>query len=84
MTTLTDFNMMPFEKKCDIIAFDSNYLEHRVIGQTKIFLYHAQQFFIEVYYSSKQAKVLMIEAFASVNNLDPYLEKISIADLNIK
>jgi hypothetical protein len=83
MTTLTDFSAMPFEKKCDIIAFGSNYLEHRVTGETKVFLYQAEQFFIEVYFSSKQAKVLMINAFADINSLDAYLDNISLADLDL-
>ena len=33
MKTLTDFRVMPFEKKCDVITFNGNYLAHRTLGE---------------------------------------------------
>ncbi|HTJ52362.1 MAG TPA: hypothetical protein VL443_23045 [Cyclobacteriaceae bacterium] len=81
MLTLTDFRVMPFEKKCDVITFTSNYLVHRTLGDCKVFLYHAEHFYIEVFYSPKHAKVLMINAFEKTIGLEPYLDKISLADL---
>lgn len=81
MTTITDFRVMPFEKKCDVITFYSNYLTHRTVGECKVFLYHAQDFFIEVFYSSKNSKVLMINAFEKVDGLESYLDSIGLAEL---
>lgn len=83
MITLTDFRIMPFEKKCDVITFNGNYLLHRTIGDCKVFLYHADKFYIEVFYTPKHAKVLMINAFDKAIGLEPYLNKISLADLAI-
>ena len=80
--TLDDFRTMPFEKKCDVITFQGNYLIHRVIGECKVFLYHTNEFFIEVFFSTTHQKVLMINAFDNPKGLDAYLDKISLADLN--
>ena len=81
MYTLQDFRIMPFEKKCDVITFNGSYLSQRTLGDCKVFLYHASMFFIEVFYSPKHQKVLMINAFDKPIGLDPYLDKISLADL---
>ncbi len=81
MYTLQDFRIMPFEKKCDVITFNASYLSQRILGDCKVFLYHASQFFIEVFYSPKHQKVLMINAFDKPAGLDPYLDKISLVDL---
>jgi hypothetical protein len=81
MYSLQDFRVMPFEKKCDLITFKGNYLTQRMLGDCKVFLYHASDFYIEVFYSPKYQKVLMINAFDKAIGLDPYLDKISLADL---
>ena len=82
MLTLTDFRVMPFEKKCDLITFTGNYLAHRTLGECKVFLYYAEGFYIEVFYSPRYQKVLMINAFEKAIGLDPYLDNISLEGLN--
>lgn len=79
--TLDDFRTMSFEKKCDVITFQGNYLVHRVIGECKVFLYHTNEFFIEVFFSTTHQKVLMINAFDNSKGLEPYLDKISLTEL---
>jgi len=81
MYTLQDFRVMPFEKKCDLITFRGNYLTQRMLGDCKVFLYYASDFYIEVFYSPKYQKVLMINAFDKPVGLDPYLDNISLEDL---
>lgn len=83
MLTLQDFRVMPFEKKCDVITFYGNYIAQRSLADCKVFLYFTEGFFIEVFYSPKYKKVLMINAFEKPIGLDPYLDKISLADLAI-
>lgn len=73
---------MPFEKKCDVVTYAGQYLAHRFLGDCKIFLYSAEEFFIEVFYSPKYQKVLMINAFDQLTGIDPYLELVSLADLD--
>jgi hypothetical protein len=81
MTTLRDFQGASFEKKCDWVTGNSNFLVARKLGEAKVYLYHAGDFFIEVYYSPKYKKVLMINAFNNVSGLEPYLENVSLSDL---
>jgi hypothetical protein len=81
MLTLQNFRVMPFEKKCDVITFNGNYLAQRTLADCKVFLYYTEGFFIEVFYSPTYQKVLMINAFEKPIGLDPYLDSISLADL---
>lgn len=81
MINISEFRVMPFEKKCDVVTYFGQYLAHRFLGECKVFLYNTDDFFIEVYYSSKYQKVLMINAFEQDAGLEPYLEIISLSDL---
>lgn len=81
MFTLQNFRVMPFERKCDVITFYGTYLAQRNCAECKVFLYHTDGFFIEVYYSPMHQKVLMINAFDKTIGLEPYLETISLSDL---
>jgi hypothetical protein len=81
MATIQDFRIMPFEQKCDMVTYNGQYLMHRFLGECKVFLYSAEGFFIEVFYSPKYQKVLMINAFDLAIGLEPYLETVSLADL---
>ena len=81
MFTLDDFRVMPFEKKCDVITFQGSYLLQRSLGDCKVFLYSFEDFYIEVFFSPKFQKVLMINAFDKIVGLAPYLEMISLEDL---
>jgi len=81
MITLADFQKASFEEKCDWVTASSNYLFARKLGDAKVYLYHASEFFIEVYYSPTYKKILMINAFNGASGLDPYLENISLRDL---
>mgnify|MGYP001157891809 CR=1 FL=1 len=81
MLSVQEFRTMPFEKKCDIVTYDGQYLTFRQLGDCKVFLYSTDNFFVEVYYTTKYQKVLMINAFESTRGLEPYLDTISLADL---
>lgn len=81
MTTITAFHTMTFQEKCDVITFSAAYLMHRTVGETKVFLYYADGFYIEIFYSSKSAMVLMMNAFDNASGLEPYLDAISLSGL---
>lgn len=81
MRNIEDFKMASFEKKCDLVIAASNYITSRKLADTKIYLYHTGEFFIEVYYSSKYKKVLMINAFDDMAGMEPYLESVSLREL---
>lgn len=83
MITIEDFRVSSFERKCDLVIANSNYIASRKLGDAKVYLYHTGEFFIEVYYSSKYKKVLMINAFDDLLGLETYADNVSLADLKL-
>jgi hypothetical protein len=81
MLTLQEFQSLGFDKKCDYITFHGTYLSSRATDSKKIYLYHLQPFFIEVWITNRTNKVVCISAFQDSENLEPYLEKINISHL---
>ena len=83
MITIDDFKTCSFEKKCDVVTTQSNYIASRNMGNCKVYLYHSGELFIEVYYSPIYKKVLMINAFNDIETLAPYAEKVSLVSLGV-
>ena len=83
MIKIDDFKTCSFEKKCDVVTTQSNYIASRNMGNCKVYLYHSGEFFIEVYYSPIYKKVLMINAFNDIEALVPYSENVSLASLGL-
>jgi hypothetical protein len=81
MLSLDDFRVSSFEKKCEVVTAESSYVSMRVLGDSKVYLYHTGEFFIEVYYSPTYKQVLVIHAFNDLRSLEPYIEKVSLAGL---
>ena len=81
MISLEDFRTASFEKKCHVVMADTNFVFARKFGEAKVYLYQTKKFYIEVYYSPKYEKVLMINAFDDIKGLEPYIELVSLADL---
>jgi len=82
MASIQDFRMASFEKKCDFVIVHSNYISCLKLEDAKAYLYHTGEFFIEVYYSTKYKKVLMINASDDLTRLEPYAENVSLASLD--
>jgi len=83
MTTLGEFQNASFEMKCDWVTANSIFLAVRSAGESKVYLYRGEDYFIEVYYSPTYRKILMISAFNSNSGLNPYIDEISLADLGL-
>lgn len=79
--TLLDFNQIPFEEKCNLVAVEGRFLSYRYIENMKIYLYAVNNFFIEISFSPYHHKVMSVEAFNNMNLLDPYLELVNIDDV---
>lgn len=80
---IDDFKRASFEKKCDVVTTQSNYILTRTLGNCKVYLYHSGDFFIEVFYSPIYKKVLMINAFNDAASLIPYAEQVSLEGLGV-
>ena len=81
--SIDDFKRASFEKKCDVVTTQSNYLVTRTLGNCKVYLYHTGDFFIEVFYSPIYKKVLMINAFNDVGSLLPYSDMVTLNALGL-
>ncbi len=81
--TIEDFKKASFEKKCDVVTMQSNYIVTRTSGNCKVYLYHTGEFFIEVYYSPIYRKVLMINPFNDSESLLPYTDRVSLSSVGI-
>jgi hypothetical protein len=83
MDSLADFRMASFDKKCDLVIANSNFIASVKTGEMKSYLYHTGQFFIEVDYSSRHQKIVEINAFDDVASMEPYIKNVSLADLDL-
>jgi hypothetical protein len=83
MLSLDDFRVSSFERKCDVVTGHSTYISMRILGDSKVYLYHTGEFFIEVYYAPTYKQVLMIHAFNDLMSLEPYIDKVSLAGLGL-
>jgi len=81
--SIDDFKRASFEKKCDVVTTQSNYIVTRTLGNCKVYLYHSENYFIEVFYSPIYKKVLMINAFDDTQSLLPYAESVSLSALGL-
>ncbi len=81
MISIEDFKVASFEKKCDLITRDTDFIASRSMDEVKVYLYHSGAYFIEVYYSVRFKKVLRIQAFNEIDFLEPYAAEVSLADL---
>jgi hypothetical protein len=76
--SIDDFKRASFEKKCDVVTTQSNYIVTRTVGNCKVYLYNSGNYFIEVFYSPIYKKVLMINAFDDMESMLQYAEKVSL------
>ncbi len=81
MISLNDFQILPFDKKCDFITVFADYILYRTESDCKYYLYYMKDYFVEVCYSPEKGKVLGIHAFKNVELADAYLELVDISDL---
>jgi len=82
MISIDDFKGASFERKCELVTTQTTYLSSRMEEEKKVYLYHTGKFFIEVFYSPLFRRVLLIRAFNDSNSLTPYVEMVSLEDLN--
>ncbi len=81
MISIQDFKVASFEKKCDLITNQTEFITSRGMDNSKAYLYHTGEFFVEVFYSTLYKKVLGINAFNDAEGLVPYAEDVSLNDL---
>lgn len=83
MTSIHDFKIASFKKKCEHVTLQTTYITSRCEEEKKYYLYHTGHFFIEVCYSSLSKRVLHIHAFNHTDTLQPYVVSVSLEEIKL-
>jgi hypothetical protein len=59
-------------------TWSGTHLAERIEGEFTISLYQIDGFYVEVYYHRENNMIQRFRSFSSTNQLDPYLQQISI------
>lgn len=81
--TVQEFRQISFERKLKMLYSRNwaSYLCHRKIGESTVFLYNVNNFFVEAFYSFKRADVTMINCFTGTAELEQYFSSIQLTEL---
>jgi hypothetical protein len=83
MISIDDFKTASFKKKCELVTSQTSYVTSWSDDEKTVYLYHTGKFFIEVFYSPLQKRVLFINAFNDIKNVELYAESVSLEDLKL-
>ncbi len=83
--TISEFRRLSFDRKQHFILggmTNACFIYHRKIGDdTTVFLYHVNNFFVEMFYGMKKGKTTMINCFIGPAELEQYIDTIHLNEL---
>ncbi len=82
--TISEFRRMTFETKVRFILDPETsacFVYHRKIADTAIFLYHINNFFVEMFYCINRNETTMINCFIGPAELEQYIDTIHLNEL---
>ena len=79
--TLHEFNMLSLEKQQVALLKHGTFLAERKDPPLRMMLYQMDGFYVEVFFLSRYHKVGWFKGFDTVDELEPYLEKIDLTSL---
>ncbi|WP_026461561.1 hypothetical protein [Adhaeribacter aquaticus] len=79
---LSEFNRNSVPKRAEIVWDSGSMLCVRCTDDASVLLYNMGKFFAEVWYNPAMNNIIYVKGFKSINCLEPYLELISLDDLN--
>jgi hypothetical protein len=75
--TLYQFNALDEMEQAEAV-WDGVFVADREDDQHRILLYQIDSFYVEAYYNNEHNVLVKFRSFSSINQLDPYLEKIDL------
>jgi hypothetical protein len=82
MITLKAFNQLSKFQQCALLWQEGIFMSNRFSRNGfSINLYHAGNFYAEVWYNGNTKQVGSIRTFRNLNKLEPYLDSIDIKDV---
>ena len=79
---LFDFNTLPLQYQAQFTWDSGVFLASRKTDAHVINLYSTKKFFVEVHYSLKSEGVDKISSFTNLDNLESFLDQISLQNLH--
>jgi hypothetical protein len=77
----SEFCKLTDTEQIDLLYEEGVYIDKRKVGVTTVLLYQLNGFYIEVFYYKYRLSIAWIRCSESIQILDPYLEKMDIAEL---
>jgi hypothetical protein len=75
--TLYEFNVLDEMEQAEAV-WAGVFVADREDEQHRILLYQIDSFYVEVYYHKQHNVLIRFQSFSSINQLDPYLDKIDL------
>ncbi|GAB3537236.1 hypothetical protein GCM10027443_29810 [Pontibacter brevis] len=75
---IQEFNSMPLAAKVAILCMQGTFLGTCAEGEHILVLYHLGQVFIEMRYSAKLDKIVLVQSFTSHTLPEPYLDTVEL------
>ena len=79
--TIHEFNMLDTSQQGQILWQYGTHLSDRNNRLSSMMLYQIDAFYVEVCFHRKKSNPIKFKSFTSTNQLQPYLNKISIGEL---
>ena len=76
--TLYEFNLLDEHHQANMIWNAGVHIDERTDSDLTILLYQIDSFYVEVYYDQVKNDIIRFRSFSSVNQLEPYLKKITV------
>jgi hypothetical protein len=79
--TLHQFRSLPLQTQERLLINNGTFLFDRKAVGIKVLLYQLSGFYVEVFYDTVTAKVCLIKSFTETEDLEAYLYKIDISEV---
>lgn len=79
--TLDKFILLTEDQRISILWSEAKIIAERKERGYNVFLYQVYSFYIEVWHSCNVMNNYKLRSFSSIDELDPYLEQIDIAEI---
>ena len=75
---LYEFNVLPEDKKAQMVWNHGTFLTNKADDSKAVTLYSLFSFYVEIWYDRKNNKITQIRSFNSVKQLSPYLDDMDV------
>ena len=79
--TLNQFNQLSAEGQRQTVLLNGVFLAAHETRHSIILLYQVDGFYIEVFSCKKEQAIVMVRAFESTEQLEPYLDEIDVTEM---